>query len=167
MKIFGIVGWSGSGKTTLMEKLLPELVAKGFEVSTVKHTHHDIEIDKPGKDSDRHRKAGAREVLVTSPYRWALVHEHKGQEEPDLDALTKHMSDVDLLLVEGFKTYPFDKLEIFRPATGKTPVCTTDQTIVAVASDETLDGVTIPQLDLNDPVAVADFIVRHNCLEAR
>ncbi len=104
MKIFGLIGWSGSGKTTLLVRLLPELVARGFRVSTVKHTHHDIDVDKPGKDSYRHREAGATEVVLASPHRWTVMHELRGQPEPDMDILIGRMSAVDLVLVEGFKT---------------------------------------------------------------
>ena len=159
MKIFGIIGWSGSGKTTLIEKLIPELTGRGLKVSTVKHAHHDIDIDRRGKDSDRHRRAGATEVLVTSPYRWALVHELSGTAEPDLGSLVSRMSPVDLLIVEGFRSYPFDKLEVHRPAMGKSPICSYDTSIVAVASDGAMADVRIPVLDLNDPTAIANFIV--------
>lgn len=166
MKVFGIVGWSGSGKTTLVEKLIPEFVASGLRVSTVKHTHHDIEIDRPGKDSDRHRKAGATEVIVTSPFRWALVHELGGEKEPDLGDLITRMSPVDLLLVEGFKSYPFDKLEVHRPALGKDLLRHGDRTIVAVASDGDIAGLDVPRLDLNDVAGIATFITRHCGLAA-
>ncbi len=161
MKVFGIVGWSGSGKTTLVERLIPALVTMGLRVSTVKHTHHDIEIDRPGKDSDRHRKAGATEVLVTSPYRWALVHELGGAAEPELGELVARMSPVDLLLVEGFKSYPFAKLEVHRPALGKDGLWKSDPTIVAVASDVPLKELAVPRLDLADAGAIARFIARH------
>ncbi len=159
MKIFGVIGWSGSGKTTLIEKLIPELTGRGLRISTVKHAHHDIDIDRPGKDSDRHRKAGATEVLVTSPYRWALVHELPENQEPDLGTLVSRMSPVDLLIVEGFRSYPFDKLEVHRPAMGKSPVCQYDTSIVALASDAPVADLRIPTLDLNDVKAIADFIV--------
>ncbi len=158
-KVFGLVGWSGSGKTTLMTDLVPKLIASGLTVSTVKHTHHDIEIDKPGKDSHRHREAGATEVVITSPVRWALVHELRDQPEPEMDSLLERMADVDLILVEGFKSHPFPKLEVHRSTTGKSLLAENDPTIVAVASDVPLPDLPIPRLPLDDIDAVAQFIV--------
>src|SRR5260370_34393929 len=119
MKIFGFAGWSGSGKTTLMTALIPELVARGLTVSTIKHAHHAFDVDQPGKDSWRHREAGATEVLVASERRWALMHELRDAPEPSLDALVARISPVDLLLVEGFKRHPHPKLEVYRAALGK------------------------------------------------
>ncbi|MBL6946099.1 MAG: molybdopterin-guanine dinucleotide biosynthesis protein B [Rhodospirillales bacterium] len=164
-KVFGLVGWSGSGKTTLVTTLLPELTGRGLTVSTVKHTHHDIEIDKPGKDSFRHRKAGATEVLITSPVRWALVRELRDTPEPDMVELIGRMGPVDLILVEGFKSHPYPKLEVHRPSTGKTLLAENDQTVVAVASDETVPGLAVPLLKLSDMGAIANFIVEHCQLE--
>lgn len=161
MKIFGLAGWSGSGKTTLVMRLLPELIARGYTVSTVKHAHHNFDIDKPGKDSYEHRRAGATEVMVSSANRWALMHENRNAPEPDLDALVARMSPVDLLLVEGFKRNSHAKLEIHRPATGHELLCLDDAHIVAVASDAPLDSVAVPVLDLNDVAGIADFIVSH------
>ena len=114
MKVLGIVGWSGSGKTTLLTALLPLLRARGLTVSTVKHTHHGFDMDRPGKDTYRHREAGAHEVLVAAGTRWALLHEVIGPE-PSLPELLARMQPVDLVLVEGFKTHPFPKLEVHRP----------------------------------------------------
>lgn len=159
--VFGIVGWSGSGKTTLLTALIPELVGRDLRVSTVKHTHHDIEIDKPGKDSYRHRQAGATEVVVTAPQRWALVHELRGTAEPDLETLVGRMNPVDLILVEGFKNHRIAKLEVHRPALGKPAMAAADATIVAVASDAALPGIAVPVLPLADVGAIADFIVGH------
>ena len=167
MKIFGLVGWSGSGKTTLMTGLLPELIGRGLAVSTMKHTHHAFDMDRRGKDSYEHRAAGATEVLVTSSARWALLHELRDTPEPGIDALLGRMAPVDLVLIEGFKTYPHDKLEVFRRATGKSILCPQDPTIVAVASDEPLPGLEATVLDLDDISAIADFIVRHCGLESR
>ncbi|HEY9081386.1 molybdopterin-guanine dinucleotide biosynthesis protein B [Magnetovibrio sp.] len=161
MKIFGIVGWSGSGKTELLVKLLPELRRRGFRVSTMKHTHHNFDIDKPGKDSYRHRKAGAEEVLIASGGRWALVRELRDEPEPDMDTLIEQMTPVDLLLIEGFKRNRHPKLEVSRPATGKSLIATDDDTIVAVASDARIGGLSVPLLDLDDVGAVADFIIRY------
>ncbi|MBT3358577.1 MAG: molybdopterin-guanine dinucleotide biosynthesis protein B [Rhodospirillales bacterium] len=160
-KVFGLVGWSGSGKTTLVTRLLPELTNRGLSVSTVKHTHHDIEVDKPGKDSFRHRKSGAVEVLITSPVRWALVHELREAPEPEMTELIGRMGPVDIILVEGFKSHPYPKLEIHRPSTGKALLADNDETVVAVASDEKIEGLDIPVLELSDMGQIAKFIIEH------
>lgn len=161
MKIFGLAGWSGSGKTTLMVHLLPELVGRGLTVSTIKHAHRNFEIDRPGKDSYEHREAGATEVMITGGKRWALMHEIRGQAEPNVADLMHHMTPVDLLMIEGFKSDEHPKLEVYRSATRKPLICRNDPKIVAVASDEKLDGLNIPQLDLNDIPAIADFIIEY------
>ncbi len=161
MKVFGIAGWSGSGKTTLMVKLLPELTGRGLTVSTMKHTHHNFDIDKPGKDSHEHRLAGATEVMVASSARWALLHEHRGSAEPDMDALVARMTPVDLLLIEGFKFHRHPKLEVFRPAIGKPMLNTDDPSVVAVASDRAIPGLKVPRFDMNDAAGIADFIVAY------
>jgi molybdopterin-guanine dinucleotide biosynthesis protein B len=161
MKIFGVAGWSGSGKTTLVVRLLPELVARGITVSTMKHAHHDFDVDKPGKDSFEHRRAGATEVLVSSTHRWALMHEHRGTAPPDSATLMRHMAPVDLVLIEGFKTETHDKLEVHRPALGKPLLCREDPQIVAVASDGALPGLDIPVLDLDDIPGIANFVIAH------
>src|SRR5215212_3219825 len=157
MRIFGLAGWSGSGKTTLLTGIVPELVARGLSVSTIKHAHHEFDIDRPGKDSWRHRQAGAREVLVASARRWALMHELRDAPEPTLDELVARMSPVDLLLVEGWKRHPHPKIEVHRPALGKPLLYPDDPWVVAIASDETLDA-PVPLLPLGDPTAVAAFI---------
>src|SRR3954447_10594170 len=118
MRIFGLAGWSGSGKTTLLTGVIPELMARGFAVSTIKHAHHEFDIDRPGKDSWRHRRAGARGVMVASSRRWALMHEMHDSPEPSLDELVARMTPVDLLLVEGFKQQPHPKIEVHRPSLG-------------------------------------------------
>jgi len=166
MKVFGLVGWSGSGKTTLMVELLPLLVGRGLRVSTCKHAHHAFDVDKPGKDSYRHRTAGATEVMISSSYRWALMHELRDSPEPELDEIVARMTPVDLLLVEGFKRNPQNKMEIYRPALGKPMLAAEDDTVVAVASDGPVDGIGVPVLDLNDPEVIAAFIVAHCGLEA-
>jgi len=158
MKIFGLAGWSGSGKTTLLVRLLPALAARGLSVSTVKHAHHDFDIDRPGKDSFRHREAGATEVMVASGYRWALMREHRGAEEPTLPDLLARMAPVDLVIVEGFKFDPHPKLEVHRPSLGKPLICLQDRHIVAVASDAPLPDVTVPVLDLDDAAGIAGFV---------
>jgi len=159
MKIFGLVGWSGSGKTTMLVKLLPELVARGVRVSTMKHAHHAFDVDKPGKDSFEHRAAGASEVLVTSANRWALMHENRGTPEPTIEELVRHMSPVDLLIIEGFKGHAHDKMEIYRPATGKSLIQPNDPLIRAVASDGPVEAATVPVLDLNNISGLADYIL--------
>ena len=162
MRIFGLAGWSGSGKTTLMTALIPEFVARGLSVSTIKHAHHAFDVDQPGKDSWRHRQAGASEVLVVSERRWALMHELRGALEPGLDELMLRVTPVDLLLVEGFKHHPHPKIEIYRPALGKPPLHPDDCYIVAVASDQELPGLVLPWLPLGDAAAIADFILQHD-----
>jgi molybdopterin-guanine dinucleotide biosynthesis protein B len=162
MRIFGLAGWSGSGKTTLMTALIPELVARGLSVSTIKHAHDAFDVDQPGKDSWRHRQAGASEVMIVSERRWALMNELRGAPEPGLDELVPRMTPVDLLLVEGFKHHPHPKIEIYRPALGKPPLHPDDPYVVAVASDEELPGLALPRLPLGDPAAIADFILRHD-----
>ena len=114
MRVFGLAGWSGSGKTTLMVNLLPEIISRGLTVSTVKHAHHEFDIDRPGKDSFEHRRAGAKEVMISSAKRWALMHELDGNDDPPLGLLMQRMSPVDLLLVEGFKWEAHQKIEVHR-----------------------------------------------------
>lgn len=160
MKVFGIVGWSGSGKTELLIKLIPEFKRRGFTISTMKHTHHDFDMDKPGKDSFRHREAGADEVMVASGKRWALMHELRDTPEPDMDVLIEKMTPVDILLIEGFKRNKHAKLEVFRPSTGKNMISVDDETVVAVASDEAIEELHVPLLDLDDVAQVADFIIK-------
>ncbi|MDX1425538.1 MAG: molybdopterin-guanine dinucleotide biosynthesis protein B [Kiloniellales bacterium] len=163
MKIFGLAGWSGSGKTTLAIKLIPALVARGVSVSTIKHAHHSFDVDHPGKDSYEHRQAGATEVMVTSGERWALMRELRGAAELSIDDLVARMSPVDLVLVEGFKREPHEKLEVFRAALRRPPLCRDDPRIVAIASDEpaspALAALALPRLDLDDVDAIAEFIV--------
>ena len=144
MRIFGLAGWSGSGKTTLIVELVAEIRARGFSVSTVKHAHHDFDIDRPGKDSYRHRQAGAAEVMVVGGARWALMHELREEAEPSLEFLIGRMSPVDLLLVEGFKTYPHEKIEIHRPSLGKPLIWPEDPSITAIASDDPKLDVPLP-----------------------
>lgn len=158
MRVLGIVGWSGSGKTTLLVAMLPLLRARGIMVSTVKHVHHGFDMDRPGKDSHRHREAGAHEVMIAAGSRWVLLHEVVGAEPPLPDLLDR-MDPVDLVLVEGYKTHPFPKLEVHRPALGKAPIWPDDPHVIAVISDEALDVGARVALPLNDPAAVADWIL--------
>ncbi|HZX31976.1 MAG TPA: molybdopterin-guanine dinucleotide biosynthesis protein B [Rhodocyclaceae bacterium] len=158
MKAFGIAGYSGSGKTTLLEKLIPQLTGRGLKVSVIKHAHHGFDIDRPGKDSYRHREAGATEVLISCGERWALMHELRREQEPSLADLLSRLAPCDLVLVEGFKNEPIPKLEVYRPANGKPPLYPEREDIVAVASDVQVDS-GLPQLDVNDSAAIADFIL--------
>jgi molybdopterin-guanine dinucleotide biosynthesis protein B len=160
MKIFGIAGYSGSGKTTLIEKLIPIFVARGARVSLIKHAHHTFDIDQPGKDSYRHREAGCTEVLVASARRWALMHELRGTPEPTLHELIGHISPCDLLLVEGFKREPIVKLEVYRQMVGEPMLFPHDTRIIAIANDGRVDT-RLPQFNLDDIDAIADFIEAH------
>lgn len=161
MRLIGFAGWSGAGKTTLLAQLIPALVARGLRVSTIKHAHHEFDVDTPGKDSHTHRLVGAAEVLVSSANRWALMHELRGAPEPDLPELLAHLAPVDLVLVEGFKRDRHPKIEIHRSELGKPFLHPDDPHIVAVASDAPLPEARLPVLDLNDAQAVADFVEAH------
>lgn len=158
MKVFGFAGYSGAGKTTLIEQLIPNFTARGLRVSLIKHTHHNFDVDQPGKDSWRHRQAGAGEVLLTCDTRWVLMHELRGAPEPSLEEQLSVLSPCDLVLVEGFKQTPISKLEIHRPALGKPPIWPENSSVVAVASDGPLDC-PLTVLDLNDIDAIARFIL--------
>ena len=159
MKVFGITGWKNTGKTGLLERLVTELSARGFTVSTIKHAHHSFDVDHEGRDSYRHREAGAREVLLSSRTRWALMHELHGSPEVPLAELLTKLSPVDLVLVEGFKTEGHEKLECHRAEVGKMPLAEKDTTIVALASNVLLDSER-PVFDLNDTTAISDFVVK-------
>lgn len=157
MKIFGIVGWKNSGKTGLMERLVTEFTRRGTTVSTIKHAHHDFDVDQPGKDSFRHRKAGAREVVLASAHRFAVMHELRGAPEPGLGEFLTQMSPVDLVLIEGYKTERHPKIEAHRAATGKDLLAPQDTNVLAVATDS-LITVDCPVFDLDDTLGIADFI---------
>ena len=158
MKVLGIAGWSGAGKTTLVVDLLPALIRRGLAVSTIKHAHHEFEIDKPGKDSRRHREAGAAEVLISSSKRMALIREHRAAAEPTLEELLDRLAPVDLVLVEGFKHGTHEKLEVFRRALEQSLLAASDPSVVAVASDGAIPGLAVPVLPLDDIEGIADFI---------
>lgn len=159
MNVYGVVGWKNSGKTGLMERLVTEITGRGLSVSTVKHAHHSFDVDHPGKDSHRHRVAGAREVLLASRNRWALMHELDGEDEPSLQDLLEKLSNVDLVLVEGYKRDDHPKVEAHRQATGSDLIAPGDPTIKAVASD-TETQLDRPVFDLNDTAGIADFILQ-------
>lgn len=158
MRIYGVVGWKNAGKTGLMERLVTEITGRGITVSTVKHAHHSFDVDHPGKDSYRHRVAGATEVLLASRYRFALMHELRDSDEPTLQELLTHLGPVDLVLVEGYKRDAHPKVEAHRAETGNPLIAPDDDTIRAVASDVPLD-LDRPVFDLNDTAAIADFIL--------
>jgi molybdopterin-guanine dinucleotide biosynthesis protein B len=164
MRVFGFAGWSGSGKTTLIEQLIPRLVARGLRVSLVKHAHHAFDIDHPGKDSYRHRRAGCAEVLVTSATRWALMHDLRGGDELAFDEALARLAPCDLALVEGFKSAAIPKLEVWRAEVGKPLLHPADPHIVAIATDrpEALPAGTrerLPVLLLADYDAAATLVV--------
>jgi molybdopterin-guanine dinucleotide biosynthesis adapter protein len=166
MKIFGVAGWSGSGKTTLIEKLIPQFTGRGLKVSLIKHAHHNFDVDQPGKDSYRHRKAGCAEVLITSSRRWVLMHELRGAAEPHLDEQLQRLSPCDLVLVEGFKREHIPKLEVYRAEVGEALIHPHDPDVVAIASDKRLDT-KLPQFDLNDALGIAAFVLDHVGLTRR
>jgi molybdopterin-guanine dinucleotide biosynthesis adapter protein len=161
--VFGFAGYSGSGKTTLIEQLIPLFVAKGLRISLIKHAHHSFDIDKPGKDSYRHREAGASEVLISSGQRWVLMHELRGDQEPDLGAQIQQLSSCDLVLIEGYKRAEIPKIEIYRASVGKPLLHPQDPHIVALASDsaDPANANGLPILDLNNTGAIASFILSY------
>lgn len=162
MRIIGLAGWSGSGKTTLITKAIPRLIARGVRVSTIKHAHHGFDLDTPGKDSFMHRAAGATEVVISSANRWAILHELRGAPEWNLADLLTKLSDVDLILVEGFKRDRLiPKLEIHRVANGKPLLYPEDPSIAAIACDSTLPSAQVPVVDLNDIEAVVDVLLKY------
>ena len=161
--VLGIVAWSGTGKTTLLERLIPELKNIGIRVGAIKHSHHDFEIDKPGKDSDRLRKAGAGQIILASKFRTAFIIEEDGETEPDLFQQLKRLDveRLDLVLVEGFRQEAIPKIEVYRPALNKPLLYLEDDSVVAVASDEQPEqDIVVPILPLNDERAVSEFIAK-------
>jgi len=163
MKVFGFAGWSGSGKTTLIERLIPLLVVRAGRVSLVKHAHHAFDIDHPGKDSFRHREAGCLEVLVSSARRYAVTHELRGERELTLAQAIARLSPCDLVLVEGYKTQPIPKLEVWRPAVGKPLLHGRDPAVLGIATDapEALRDATVPVFRLDAVDEIATFVLAH------
>lgn len=159
MKVFGVTGWKNTGKTHLTERLVAEFTLQGLQVSTIKRTHHNLDLDRPGTDSFRHRSAGAQEVILASDDRWALMRETKGKKPADLDQLLARMAPVDLVLVEGFKTAGHPKIETYRTAIGKALIADSNPSIVAVAADKA-PQTALPVMDLDDTRAIAGFITR-------
>jgi len=158
VKVFGFAGYSGSGKTTLIENIIPVLVSQGIRVSLIKHAHHAFDVDRPGKDSYRHRQAGASEVMLTSAKRWILMHEIMDQPEPELPEQLRRMSACDIVLIEGFKKQPIPKLEIHRKAHGVPFLFSNDPHIVGIATDEQLDT-KLPQFGLDEYAALSAFVL--------
>ena len=159
MKVIGLAGWSGAGKTTLLTRLIPHFNAIGLRVSVIKHAHHQFDVDVPGKDSWRHREAGAAEVLVASSNRWALMHELRGAAEPKLPELLSKLSAVDLVVVEGFKREPHRKIEVHRAANAKPLLFPDDPGIVGIATDTAVET-RLPTVHLDDIEAVAALMLR-------
>jgi molybdopterin-guanine dinucleotide biosynthesis adapter protein len=155
MRVIGLAGWSGAGKTTLLTRLIPALTDRGLQVSTVKHAHHHFDVDRPGKDSYRHREAGAAEVIVSSARRWVQIHEGRGGEEAGLADLLRRLSPCDLAVVEGFKRERHPKLEVFREANGRPPLHPDDPHIVAIASDRPFPEAGVPVVGLDDVAQIA------------
>lgn len=160
MKVIGIAGWSGAGKTTLISRVIPLLRQQGLSVSVIKHAHHAFDVDVPGKDSWVHRQSGAEEVLVSSAKRWALMHELRGAAEPELPDLLEKMSPVDLVVIEGFKSEPHPKVEVYRKASGKPPLFPADPAIAGIATD-TAFKTTLPVVDLDDISAIAAMMCKY------
>jgi len=159
MKVIGLAGWSGAGKTTLLTRLIPYFNAQGLRVSVIKHAHHQFDVDVPGKDSWRHREAGAAEVLVASSKRWALMHELRGEAEPRLPELLDKLSAVDLVVVEGFKREPHRKIEVHRAANAKPLLFPDDPDVVGIATDAVVET-TLPAAHLDDIAAIAAMMQR-------
>ena len=158
-RVFGITGWKNSGKTTLTERLVKELTRRGWKVSTVKHAHHDFDIDQQGTDSFRHRAAGASEVAIVSGRRWALMHELQGDAEPSLEAILARISPCDIVLVEGYKRETHQKIETRRlDAKDRAPLSASDPHIVAIAADHPVEGELLPLFPIDDIASIADFV---------
>ena len=158
--IIGITGWKNSGKTTLTEKLVTELVARGYRIATVKHAHHEFDIDHEGRDSFRHRMAGASEVAIVSSRRWALIHELEGESEPPLNEVLARLSPCDLVIVEGYKREGHKKIEVRRKdAKDVIPLSPDDASIIAIASDVEITDTKLPVFKVDDATAIADFIL--------
>ena len=167
MKVYGVVGWKNAGKTTLVERLVAEIAGRGFSVSTVKHTHHRMDVDQKGKDSWRHRQAGARQVILASSVRWAIMTELRGVPEAPLKELLGHLSPVDLVIVEGYKRDDHPKVEAWRAETGQPLIARDDPTVRLIASNDAPQGARQPVIGLDDIPAIADFILSDLGLELR
>ena len=166
-KVFGFAGWSGSGKTTLIERVISHLAGSGVRVSLIKHAHHNFDVDQPGKDSYRHRAAGASEVLVSSANRWAIMHELRGEPELTLRQAIGLFSACDVVLVEGYKRESIPKLEVWRAELGKALLFPGDANIVALASNDLLPSdvrePSFTRFGLSDVAEIAEFVMHHSC----
>ncbi|MEM7463345.1 MAG: molybdopterin-guanine dinucleotide biosynthesis protein B [Pseudomonadota bacterium] len=164
-RVFGITGWKNSGKTTLVAALVAEFTSRGLQVSTVKHAHHDFEIDQEGRDSWKHRKAGAKETALVSSRRWALMHELKEEDEPSLDEMLDKLAPCDLVLVEGFKRSGHPKIETIRNAESgrpkQAPVWQYNDSVVAIAASDMDTNCSLRQFHLDSVPEIADFILDH------
>ena len=158
MRVIGLAGWSGSGKTTLVTRVIPVLVGRGLKVATVKHAHHEFDLDKPGKDSWLHREAGASEVAIASSRRWALIHELRDEPEPSLVEILNKLSPADLVIIEGFKYHQHPKLEVYRASVAKPLLHPEDDCIVAIATDQPMPHAPLPVLMLDDIEAIANVL---------
>ncbi|MEM8795790.1 MAG: molybdopterin-guanine dinucleotide biosynthesis protein B [Pseudomonadota bacterium] len=166
-RLFGVTGWKNSGKTTLVCEIVAELSRRGFRVSTLKHAHKTFDIDHEGRDSYRHREAGASEVAVISQNRWALVHELRQEPEPPLQEILEKLSPVDLVIIEGFKREPHPKIECRRvDARSHEEIAASDPSIVALATDHPVES-TLPHFDINDISSIADFVLDHTGLRRK
>jgi len=160
MHVIGVVGWKNSGKTRLVSALVRAIIDRGFRVSTIKHTHHSVDLDRPGKDTYHHRQAGAHEVVLASSARWALLHERRDEQEPTLDDLLTRISPVDLVIVEGFKSWSHDKIEVRRKTTDGPVLSLTDANIKALVCEEKIES-ELPTFQPDSISEIADFIVDH------
>lgn len=167
MKVYGVVGWKNAGKTTLVERLVAEIAARGFSVSTIKHTHHRVDVDQQGKDSWRHRAAGAGQVILSSSARWALMTELRGAPEATLDELMALLRPVDLVIVEGYKRDSHPKVEAWRAETGQPLIAADDPTVRLIASNDAPQGAAQPVIGLDDIPAITDFILGDLGLDLR
>ncbi|MGF9691539.1 molybdopterin-guanine dinucleotide biosynthesis protein B [Rhizobium sp. 0TCS1.26] len=159
-RIFGISGWKNSGKTGLAVRIVTELTARGYRVSTIKHAHHDFDIDKVGADSWRHRQAGAHEVALVSGTRYAIMHELRGAPEPSFEEILARLAPCDIVIIEGYKREPVPKIEARRlEAKNREPLAPGDPHIVAIAADHPVDETSLPVFDLDDTQAITDFVV--------
>ena len=163
-RVIGVAGFKNAGKTTLVEKLVTELTGRGYRISTVKHAHHSFDIDHEGRDSFRHRKAGATEVAVVSRHRWAIIHESRDDAEPSLQDILSKLEPCDLVIVEGYKRDTHDKIEVRNLALQNPELAGDDPTIVAIAANGAVDNAPVPLFDRDDVSALASFIEKHTGL---
>ena len=160
-RVIGVAGFKDAGKTTLVERLVAELTTRGYRISTVKHAHHSFDIDHEGRDSFRHRKAGASEVAVVSRHRWAIIHESRAEEEPSLEDILAKLAPCDLVIVEGYKRDQHDKIEVRNLGLAHPQLAGDDPTVVAIAANGAVHGAPVPVFDRDDVTALASFIETH------